>query len=436
MSTDILMPPLSQTADTLVLTAWLKQVGDAVVKGEPLFEVETDKAVLTVEAPASGTLAAILAAPGSTVAVRTAIGTIGEDAAGTVGGTAAPPAAAEPVALRQTGPHANRLFASPRARTLAAAEGVSLAAIAHASGPDGLIIERDVRAYLAQRAAAPGSPEPMAATPVARRMAAAEGVDLAQIRPAGPVIRRADVAAAMQPGEQSAPTSGGSRRVPLSPTRRTIARRLQAVMQSAVPVTLTRDTDATELAALRARLLADLPAGSPRPTYTDFLAAIVARVLPQHPHFNAHFDGEALELFDAIHLGLAVDTDRGLLVPVLRDVAGQGLLALAQARTTLVERALAGTLTLADFTGGTFTLTNLGALGVDAFTPILNPPQVGILGIGRLRPVALPVGGVLAPRSALMLSLTFDHRAVDGAPAARFLGDLAALIEHPDRIWL
>ena len=405
-----------------------------------------------VEAPASGTLQAILAAPGSEVAVKTAIGTIGDGGPSTVSAPApAAPAIAQPAAATlavmtapANGPRPGRILASPRARTLAAAEGVPLAAITQATGPDGLIIERDIRAYLAQRPAPVEAPaaqpvaQPLApapATPVARRMAAAEGVDLAQIKPAGPVIKRADVAAALQPAPAQPPSSA-SRRVPLSPTRQTIARRLQAVMQSAVPVTLTRDTDATELAALRARLLADLPAGSPRPTYTDFLAAIVARVLPQHPSFNAHFDGEALELFDAVHLGLAVDTDRGLLVPVLRNVAGQGLLALAQARTALVERALAGTLTQADFTGGTFTLTNLGALGVDAFTPILNPPQVGILGLGRLRPVALPVDGVLAPRTALMLSLTFDHRAVDGAPAARFLGDLAALLEHPDRIWL
>jgi len=438
---DIVMPPLSQTSDTLILTAWLKKVGDPVIKGEALFEVETDKAVLTVEAPASGILQALLVEPGSEVAIKSTIGTI----ATTVGeavpanGHAAP--AAPPT----------RILASPRARGLAEKEGVPLAAIGQATGAGGLIVERDVRAYLAARRTAP--PPPLVtgktaappATPVARRMAEHAGLDLASVPAATPgaVIKRADVAAALQQQQTAEaapatnmPPASASRRVPLSPTRLTIARRLQHNQQTAVPVTLTRDTDATELVALRERLLADLAGQDVRPTYTDFLVSIVARCLPRHPHFNATFDGEALEVFEAVHLGLAVDTERGLLVPVLRDVAHLGLTALAQARTALVKRTIAGTVTPSELAGGTFTLTNLGAQGVDAFTPLLNPPQVAILGIGRIRPVALPVGGVLAARQAMCLSLTFDHRAVDGAPAARLLSDIAGLIEHPERVWL
>ncbi len=442
MPIDILMPPLSQTSDTLVLTAWLKKVGEAVTKGEALFEVETDKAVLQVEAPASGIVQTLLVEPGAEVMSKTKIGTISaeaEPAAAPAGPSALAPA--RPVAALHTRPaaslRAGRILASPRARGLAEQEGVALNVISRATGPDGLIVERDIRAYLAERQAAVKAAP--AATPVARRMAAEAGLDLAQIKAApGAVIKRADVEAALQPPPSApvaAPTAG-SRRVPLSATRQTIARRLHAAAHDTVPVTLTRDVDATELAALRERLLADLPKDAPRPTYTDFLISIVARCLPRHPHFNAHFDGEALELFDAVHIGLAVDTDRGLLVPVLRDVAGLGLTALAQARTALVQRAVAGTVTPAELSGGTFTLTNLGALDIDAFTPVLNPPQVGILGLGRIRPVALPINGVLAARQGMMLSLTFDHRAVDGAPAARLLGDIAAFIERPDRIWL
>jgi pyruvate dehydrogenase E2 component (dihydrolipoamide acetyltransferase) len=434
MAFDIVVPPLSQTADTLILTAWLKQPGDPVTKGEALFEVETDKAVLTVEAPASGVLQSVSAAPGTEVAIKSVIGTIV---------TAAEPA--EVSAAPRPNGRAQRVFASPRARGLAAQAGVALEAIGRATGPDGLIVERDVRAYLAEVRAAPAPAEAAAqpaATPVARRMAQAAGLDLNTLAAApGSVIKRADVAAALQQQASAPPAAApasalGSTRVPLSATRLTIARRLQAAAETTVPVTLTRDTDATELVALRERLLLDLPGDALRPTYTDFLLSMLARCLPRHPHFNAHFDGAALEVFSAVHIGLAVDTERGLLVPVLRDVAGQGLTALAQARSALVARTLSGAVTPAELSGGTFTLTNLGALGIDAFTPVLNPPQVAILGVGRIRPVALPVNGVLAARQAMVLSLTFDHRAVDGAPAARFLGDIAALIERPDRIWL
>jgi pyruvate dehydrogenase E2 component (dihydrolipoamide acetyltransferase) len=201
-------------------------------------------------------------------------------------------------------------------------------------------------------------------------------------------------------------------------------------------VTLTRDTDATELVALRERLLQDPAAQDVRLSYTDFLVSVVARCLLRHPHLNAQFDGEQLELFDAVHMGLAVDTERGLLVPVLRDVANKGLAALARERSALVQRTLEGTVTPDELTGGTFTLTNLGSLGVDAFTPLLNPPQVAILGVGRIRPVAAPFNGAVVIRQAMFLSLTFDHRAVDGAPAARLLADIARLVEQPDRVWL
>jgi pyruvate dehydrogenase E2 component (dihydrolipoamide acetyltransferase) len=462
MNIDIIVPPLSQTSDTLVLVAWLKQAGDAVTKGEPLFEVETDKATLEVEAPATGTLCELLAEPGAEVAVRSVIGVIAVPIEETASAGDAPANGGQARrAPMPSHPHtppprlggADRLFASPRARTLAEREGVALDGIP-ATGPQGMIVERDVRAYLAQRGVASAPPSRLAdageirATPVAQRLAAKAGVDLSRVAPAAPgaPIRRADVEAALkQRGADpkqppAAPRDGapvsGSRRVPLSPTRRTIARRLQASQRDAVPVTLTREVDATALAALRERLLQDFTPDEARLTYTDLLVSITARCLQRHPHLNASFDGDALELFEAVHLGLAVDTERGLVVPVLRDAAGMGLKQLAAGRAALVQRAQAGTLTLDEMAGGTFTLTNLGALGVDAFTPVLNPPQVAILGLGRIRPVVGAVATSAGARQVMWLSLTFDHRAVDGAPAARLLADIASLVEQPDRIWL
>jgi pyruvate dehydrogenase E2 component (dihydrolipoamide acetyltransferase) len=429
MAIDIVMPPLSQTSDTLVLTAWLKKVGDPVSKGEALFEVETDKATLEVESPATGILREVLVAPGTEVAVKARIGSIAVHETATVSASSpieqATTHSPNPVEARSpasqpithhppTSPlpaeRAERILASPRARRLAETEGLPLGAI-KASGPRGLIVERDVRAHLTGLNAA-GQPPPSV-----------------QARPHDELPTAETTTAPLAPVAEN-------RRAPLTATRRTIAHRLQANQQTTTPVTLTRDVDATELVAVRERLLLDLSSQELRPTYTDFLIRIIARCLQRHPSFNATFDGEQLEIFDAVHMGLAVDTERGLLVPVLRHVEGQGLIALARQRSAMVRRALEGTLTADELSGGTFTLTNLGALGIDAFTPLLNPPQIAILGIGRIRPVAGPVGNTIGLRQAMFLSLTFDHRAVDGAPAARLLGDIAGLVERPDRVWL
>jgi pyruvate dehydrogenase E2 component (dihydrolipoamide acetyltransferase) len=382
MDVDIVVPPLSQTSDTLVLVAWLKNVGDPVAKGEALFEVETDKATLEVEAPGSGVLQQILAQPGDEVTVKSKIGVI-----------------------------VDRILASPRARRLADQQGVPLPALA-ATGPRGMIVERDVRAYLAanpEQARAPSPPRPGEAG----RSLQAGAV------PASPPDTNATGGAPLVEG----------RRVPLTATRKTIARRMLHSHQTTAPVTLTRDADATELVALRRRLLAELAGQHTRPTYTDFLVSIAGRCLKRHPHLNAAFDGDELVLFEAVHIGLAVDTDRGLVVPVLRDVEQKGVLDLARERSELVQRTLDGTVKPEELAGATFTLSNLGALGVDTFTPLLSPPQVAILGTGRIRPAH-------DSRQAMFLSLTFDHRIVDGAPAARLLADIAALIEHPDRVWL
>jgi pyruvate dehydrogenase E2 component (dihydrolipoamide acetyltransferase) len=230
---------------------------------------------------------------------------------------------------------------------------------------------------------------------------------------------------------------GKSRRVGLSNLRKTIGRRMQASHQSTAAVTLTRKVDATELKLLRDRILKDLAEGDVHPTYTDFLVKIVGRCLGHHPQLNAHFsDGEALELYDEVHMGLAVDTERGLLVPVIRDAGHKGLLELAADRASLVRRTLEGSITPDELSGGTFTITNLGPLGVDAFTPIINPPQVAILGVGRIHPEPAAYEGQIALREMMFLSLTFDHRAVDGAPAARLLQDIAQLIEKPHLMWL
>ena len=435
MPVNVLVPPLSQTMDSLVLLGWLKKIGDPIQKGEPLFQVETDKSTLEVESPADGVLGEVLAEPGAEVTVGSTIGVIVEPAEAAASAPAATspaaPDAAVECAERERTPgdgdaelhkvvsEQRRIFASPRARQLAQHEGVMLDRL-QATGPQNMIVERDVRAFLARRE--------QAAEVAAPTHAAAPS-------PALQAETEAPQFAAVQSGVAVAPVPAG-RRISLSGTRRTIARRMQQSHLETVPVTLTREVDATELVILRECILGELGEGDVRPTYTDLLVSIVSRCLLRHPALNAHLEQDALVMFDEAHVAIAVDTERGLVAPAIRSAQSKGLLELARERSALARRAVEGSLAPDELAGGTFTLTNLGTLGVDTFTPVINLPQVAILGVGRIRAVPAVHDGQVAIRQVMHLSLTFDHRAVDGAPAARLLNDVAMLIEKPHRVWL
>lgn len=444
MPIEILLPPLSQTMDTLVLVEWLKQVGEPVTKGEALFRVETDKAELEVESPGTGLLQSALFQPGDEIKIHSVIGTIAEMVDTPDSNQPAGPSGEQLPANRL-----KRVFASPRARQLAVQRGVSLVDLQDAAtGPQGMIVERDVLAYMEQAKNRPR------ATPVAQRMAEFAGVSLSDLAPTRPgaTITKADVAASLQSRDRQVlsshqaaagisqpvktPEQAVSQRVPLTPTRRTIARRMVESHLTTAPVTYLREVDATRLVRLRDRILKNLSADATRPTYTDFLARMLCLALQKHPDLNATFDGETLQRFDSIHLALAVDVPRGLIVPVIQAAQDLGVLELARVRHELIDRAMSGTSTPEELTGGTFTLSNLGALGVDLFTPILNPPQVAILGVGRVHPAPAVHKGKLRIRQLLGLALSCDHRVIDGAPAARFLQEVASLIENPDLVWL
>jgi pyruvate dehydrogenase E2 component (dihydrolipoamide acetyltransferase) len=482
MAIDILVPPLSQTMDTLVFVAWSKKVGDPVTKGETLYQVETDKATLEVESPATGILQEVLAEPGAEVPVRSKIGVIiapGEvrvssvlpDGPQTKSGALSDdslkpveiphPESGLPVSSNfsrpnYSGPGADRLpperlsriFASPRARNLAKIKGISIEDI-KGSGPQGLIIERDISAVRVEKTGA------TRVTPLAKKLAETSGVNLNLLTQAHPgsVIRRSDIEAAMvkpaeehvqvpaasqQPVRPVAPPAlpGKGRPVALTSLRKTIARRMLESHQTTAAVTLTREVDVTGLVSLRTSILKELAESDPRPTYTDFLVLILCKTLLRHPNLNATFNGESLEEYESVHMAIAVDTDRGLLVPVIHSANQKGLLELAGERLRLAHRAQEGTLTPDELSGGTFTITNLGTLGVDGFTPILFAPQVGILGLGRIRSIPAVFEGQVSIRSMMMLSLTFDHRVVDGAPAARFLQEVTRLVENPQLLWL
>jgi pyruvate dehydrogenase E2 component (dihydrolipoamide acetyltransferase) len=247
-------------------------------------------------------------------------------------------------------------------------------------------------------------------------------------------VTRSDVRAAESAAER-APDSPPGRVVELGPIRRITGRRLAESARSVVPVTLTTEADATELARLRRHLEDELRhSGEPVPSVTDLIVRLVALALRQHPALNASLDGETVVEHTAVHVGVAVDTERGLLVPVVRDADQKSIHAIAAESTRLIAQARAGALSPGELTGSTFTVTNLGMFEIDAFTPIINLPECAILGIGRLlpRPVAIDEEReTIAVRKLMALSLTFDHRVVDGAPAARFLQRVKQMIERP-----
>jgi pyruvate dehydrogenase E2 component (dihydrolipoamide acetyltransferase) len=312
-------------------------------------------------------------------------------------------------------------------------------ALVTGTGPNGRIVEKDVLQHVASQ---PRATPPAKATPMAAKTAAATGVDLAEVTGTGISgrIMRADVEAATaaaaatpHPAEAAA-----VERQPMTGLRGIIAERMSASHAETAPVTLVTEADATELVKVRDGLKATVSEEwGFAPGYNDLLGLIVARALGEFPYMNARLghsvsgDGAEIERLPTVNLGIAVDTERGLLVPVIRGANRQGLRALGTEFRTLMERARAGKSLPDDLTGGTFTITNLGMYDIDAFTPLINLPEAAILGAGRIQPKPVVRGGEIVVRQMWTLSLVFDHRLVDGAPAARFLQRVKQLVENP-----
>ena len=463
MATEIVMPRLGWTMEEGVFGGWLKQHGEKVQAGDLLFTVETDKATQEIESFESGILYIPPSAPkvGDVVQVGTVLGYLAGEGeslpaldvqgAGQETTTATPTATtaadSAPSVVATDGAQAARSrrsglpAISPRARRVAAELGIDWTQL-QGSGRTGRIVERDIRAA-AQRAASPAAPqeaheEKVRVSPVAQRMAEAAGVDLAELarQTQGRRIQRDDVEAVLAARAQAAPPAAGDKAVPTSRIRRLIAQRMAESTHTAAAVTLTTEADATELVALREQFKAALaPRGQTVPSYNDFLIKLAAVALQEHPLLNATWGEEQILLHEPIHIGLAVDTPEGLLVPVVRDVQSKSLRQISAESARLIEAALARQLQPDEMQGGTFTITNLGMYGIDAFTPIINLPQCAILGVGRILARPWVVGDQVVPRKIMALSLTFDHRIVDGAPAARFLDTIREYVETP-ALWL
>lgn len=450
MARVVILPKLGQTMEEGTIVEWLVKEGDAVNRGDILFEVESDKAVLEVESSQKGTLLKILVGADATVPVLTPVAVIGEPGEdistllAEPGGGGAAPAVPEPEAAVQTAAAeeepaavapepapAGRIVASPRARKLAGEKGVDLARVA-GSGPEGRIIEADVLAWLAAQPAA---------TPLAQRLAAREGVALAGITPAGTRVTAGEVAAAAArpaapavAAATAAPVAvaGPGEVTPMRGVRAIIAERMATSSQTTAAITIHSEVDATAFVAMRESLRDALKGELGfNVGYNDLLGVIVARCLVEFSYMNVQLTPEGIRQMPSVNLGLAVDSDRGLLVPVVRNAQALGIREFARTFRELVERARVGKSNPDELTGGTFTITNLGMFGVDMFTPIINLPECAILGVGRIRPVPAVVDGQIVVRQKMWLSLTADHRLVDGGPAARFLQGIARYVEAP-----
>jgi len=370
MAVEVVMPKFGLTMQEGTIQRWFKAEGDPIAKGESLFEVETEKVLYEVEAPIAGRVAKLLYPEEATVACArvVAVLAVGDE---------------DPAAV------AARYAAVPATATAAA---VAAPAPVRSPAPGG-----------------PGAP----VTPAARKLAREHGIELEAVAGTGPGgrVTREDVEAAIAAG---APAGA-----PLRGMRKTIAEHMLQSVQTTAQLTITTDADVTELVARHQRLRGEFAV-----TITDLVIEAVAAALRAHPRLNATASADAVRQHAEIDIGVAVAVDDGLVVPVVRGADGKALRDIAVESRALAEKARAGRLAADDVRGGTFTVTNLGMYGVDAFTPILNTPQVATLGVGRIVEKPAVHGGQIVARRMMVLSLTFDHRIVDGVPAAAFLRDV------------
>lgn len=432
MATKVMMEALSPTMEEGRLVKWVKNVGDAVKTGDTIGEVETDKAIMELVARGDGVLRAQLITEGTTAAVGAVIGVIAaadEDIAALTGGSApapaaAAPAAAAPAAATPAAPAAEApapapapaaeetapsgpVRSSPLARRMAAEKGVNIGTI-HGSGPGGRVIRRDIEgAAAAAPVAAAAASAPAAPAPAA-----------AASSKAAPTA----VATAMQ-------IDGEFKDVALTQMRKTIARRLSESIGPVPTFYLTSEIDMTKVGQLREQMVAN--GDQYKVSVNDIIIKAVAIALTRHPECNAHWMTDHIRYFSAAHVGMAVATDDGLIVPVIRDAQLKGLGQIGKEARELAKKARERKLQPAEFTGGTFSVSNLGMFGIDQFTAIINPPEAAILAVGATETKPVWENGQFVPRQRMRVTLSCDHRVIDGAVGAKFLQTLRGLLEAP-----
>jgi len=389
MAVEVTMPKFGLTMHEGTVQRFFKSVGDHISAGDPLYEVETEKVLYEVESPASGILAVTLFEEGATVECGVAVAVIAE---------------------------AGEDLASLRAKYAIAPAASSNGEVKAPSTPTRTAIESKST-----------SGERRAVSPVARKLAAELSVNLDNVPGTGPGgrVTREDVERA---AKAPPPVAASTERIPLRGMRKIIAERMHQSLHETAQLTITSEADVTPATELRERLKREFDF-----TYTDLMIQAAARALLKHQRMNARLEENHLVIASDANIGLAVSLDEGLMVPVIHDAANKSLRDIAALTKLAVEKARAGKLKLEDITGGAFTITNLGTYGIDAFTPILHAGETGILGIGRIVEKPAIYRGEITRRSMMMLSLTFDHRVIDGAPAALFLQTVIDLFNYGER---
>ncbi len=395
MAKPIVIPKLGLTMKKATVVKWLKNEGEAVAKDKPVAVIETEKVSAELPAPEDGVLLKIVRPKGSSVVVGEVVGFVGKLGEAVPDVTAGQPqaaapgtgqttaAAAAPVAAPADAPRAK---VSPRARALAEEKGIDASTIP-GSGPGGIVLERDVQEYIQKSL-----------------YTTERGLKVKEI-------------------------------IPVSATRRAIGENMTSSLQTMAQVTLHFDADATELAAYRERRLPEIEARTGvRVTYTDILVKVVAKALRAHPIMNSTLEEAGIKILEDVNVGVAVASERGLIVPVVANADKVDLAAVVTAMKDIAARGREGNLSLAEVTTGTFTITNLGMSAVDGFTPIINPPQAGILGVGRITKKPTVVGDAVVVRTMVTFSLTFDHRVMDGYAAAEFLRTIVEILQDAGKL--
>ncbi len=431
----IIMPKqgLQMTEGTII--KWLKKEGEAVNEGEPLFEMETDKLTITIDSTATGTLLKIVRGEGEVVPITETIAIVGEAGTDVSAFTVAPatasapveatpvsaPAAAPAVAPTATRAPGERVFSTPRARMRAQEKNIDIQAVA-GSGPDGLIIEKDV---LNSNVAT------VKATPVAKVIAEQNGVDLADVKGTGAngKIMKSDVMdvlakSAFVPAQVSAHEETV---IPMTGMRRAIANNMMNSLTSMAQANHRMKVDMSESVRFRAKL----KAADIKVSYTDILIKAVSHALIKFPMLNSTVRGNDIITRNYVNMGVAVAIDGGLIVPNIKDAQAKSVVEIHAQVADLAGKAKEGKLTREEYTDGTFTITNLGMYDVDEFTAVINPPEAAILAVGKIADTPVVENGEVVVRPIMTLSLTYDHRIIDGAPAAQFLQYVKTLLQNP-----
>lgn len=436
MALNVTMPKWGLTMKEGKISKWLKSEGETVRKGEPLFEVETEKITNVVEAVADGILFQVVVSAGTTVPVGTIVAVIAEPGekperieglqTGEIVEEAAPSAGGSASAAPAKPSTKKFVPASPSARRVAKELGIDLEQV-DGTGPNGRVTEADVMRYHEQ-----GTPTPKI-TPLAAEMIRQAGLDAAAIQGSGEggKITKADVERALESMKQAA-AELPVKSIPFSGMRRSIAENMHASLHNTAQLTIFTEVDVTEMIRFRDAVREEYSKDETvKISYNDIIILATSRALKHHPIMNSTLIGEEILLHDSVNMGIAVALPEGLIVPVLRDTDKMGLLQIAAGARELARKAREGTLTVDEVTGGTFTISNVSMFEVDGVTPILKPPETGILGVGRVKEKPAVHSGEIAIRSMMFLNLTFDHQIVDGAPAAGFLQTLARYLGNP-----